>query len=320
MQGSGCYANSTTLNSSQLMLHAFGADLSKSFGSVANRRSFTLYRSDIASGAIYKMLPGGGKAKAIDLDKTIPYDGAYYSDESTWSLVPLQPNGPQKGKIRNSLLAQTITLWFNLRNSSTLGSINLVEDTLVTKATTNCGSNTLVREEMKFGLPHEIITYLNGNNGYPATVDGLFALANDVLGGVNKNISTSVVQTAADVINNAFDGCSVLVRTIPYNTGILVKGGTVRVKTGSETNTLTVIAYPNPYEKNFQLRITSPVTGMAKFEFFTLTGQKVYEMQKRVIANSTTAISYTGPANSTSLFYKVTIQNKLATGLVLKPN
>jgi hypothetical protein len=201
-----------------------------------------------------------------------------------------------------------------------MGSINLVEDTLVTKATTNCGSNTLVREEMKFGLPHEIITYLNGNNGYPATVDGLFALANDVLGGVNKNISTSVVQTAADVINNAFDGCSVLVRTIPYNTGILVKGGTVRVKTGSETNTLTVIAYPNPYEKNFQLRITSPVTGMAKFEFFTLTGQKVYEMQKRVIANSTTAISYTGPANSTSLFYKVTIQNKLATGLVLKPN
>jgi hypothetical protein len=319
-QGSGCYANSTTRNSSQLMLNAFGADLSKSFGSTANRRSFTLYRSDITTGAIYKMLPGGGKAKAIDLDKTIPYDGAYYSDESTWSLVPLQPNGPQKGKIRNSLLAQTITLWFNLRNSSTLGGINLLEDTLVTKATTNCGSSTLVGEEMKFGLPHEMITYLNGNNGYAATVDGLFALANDILGGANKNISTSVVQTAVDAVNNAFDGCRVLVRTIPYNIGILVKGGTLRVNTGSETNILTVIAYPNPYEKNFQLRITSPVTGMAKFEFFTLTGQKVYEMQKRVIANSTMVIPYTGPVNSSTLLYKVTIQNKLVTGIALKPN
>jgi hypothetical protein len=302
------------------MLNAFGADLSKSFGNTANRRSFTLYRSDINTGAIYKMLPGGGKAKAIDLDKTIPYDGAYYSDESTWSLVPLQPNGPQKGKIRNSLLAQTITLWFNLRNSSTLGGINLLEDTLVTKATTNCGSSTLVGEEMKFGLPHEMITYLNGNNGYAATVDGLFALANDILGGANKNISTSVVQTAVDAVNNAFDGCRVLVRTIPYNIGILVKGGTLRVNTGSETNILTVIAYPNPYEKNFQLRITSPVTGMAKLEFFTLTGQKVYEMQKRVIANSTMVIPYTGPVNSSTLLYKVTIQNKLVTGIVLKPN
>jgi hypothetical protein len=279
-----------------------------------------LYRSDITSGAIYKMLPGGGNAKAIDLDETLPYDGAYYADETMWSLVPLQPNGPQKGKIRNSLLSQTITLWFNLRNSSTLGSINLSEDTLVTKATTNCGSNTLMGEEMKFGLPHDVIIYLNGSNGYAATVNGLFALANDVLGGVNKDINASTVQAAVDAINNAFDGCRGLVRTIPFDNGILVKGGALRLKTGSETNTLTVIAYPNPYEKSFQLRITSSVTGIAKFEFFTLTGQKIYEMNKSIIANSTIAIPYTGPVNVATLFYKVTIQNKLATGVVLKPN
>jgi hypothetical protein len=279
-----------------------------------------LYRSDITSGAIYKMLPGGGNANAIDLDKTLPYDGAYYADETTWSLVPLQPNGPQKGKIRNSLLTQTITLWFNLRNSSALGGINLVEDTLVTKATTNCGSSTVIGEEMKFGLPHDVIIYLNGNNGYAATVNGLFALANDVLGGVNKDVSASAIQAAVDAINNAFDGCRVLVGTIPFDNQILVKGGALRVKTGSETNTLTVIAYPNPYEKSFQLRITSPVTGMAKLEFFNITGQKVYEMNKPVVANSTMVIPYAGPVNASTLFYKVTIQNKLATGVVLKPN
>jgi hypothetical protein len=59
---------------------------------------------------------------------------------------------------------------------------------------------------------------------------------------------------------------------------------------------------------------------MAKFEFFTLTGQKVYEMTKPVIANSPTVIPYTGPVNASTLFYKVSIQNNLATGVVLKPN
>jgi hypothetical protein len=173
---------------------------------------------------------------------------------------------------------------------------------------------------MKFGLPHEVIIYLNGNNGYAATVNGLFALANDVLGGVNKDVSASAIQAAVDAINNAFDGCRVLVGTIPFDNQILVKGGALRVKTGSETNTLTVIAYPNPYEKSFQLRITSPVTGMAKLEFFNITGQKVYEMNKPVVANSTMVIPYAGPVNASTLFYKVTIQNKLATGVVLKPN
>jgi hypothetical protein len=93
------------------------------------------------------MFPGGGTPKAIDIDKKPPYDGAYYDDQSTWSLVPLQATGPQKGKIRNVLLSQTITLWFNIRNSSTLGSVSLVDDTLVTKATANCGSNTPVGKQ-----------------------------------------------------------------------------------------------------------------------------------------------------------------------------
>ena len=326
-KGTACYNNSGfTTDASTLMQAAFGINSSQVFGNVANKRFFTLYRTDITNGNIYKMFPGGGNAKAIDIDKTSPFNGAFYADQSTWSLVPIQANGPQKGKIRNILLAQTMVLWFNIPNSSTLGTISLVDDTLLTKATESCGSNTPIGEATKFGLPHNVIVYLNGGNGYAATVDGLFLLANDVLGGVVTNISASDVNQAVDVINNAFDECRILIGTIPFNDQLLTKNQFIvqanisKSKELAETNTLKVVAYPNPYKSHFQLQITSPVSGMANIEFFTINGQKVHEINKPVIANSTVVIPYNGPLRFATLAYKVTIEKNIATGIVVKPN
>jgi hypothetical protein len=325
--GNACYDNSgRSATAPQLMLNAFAVNDSRVFGNVSNKRFFTLYKSDITSGNIYKMFPGGGNANPIDEDKQLPFDGAYYSNQTTWSLVPLQPNGPQKGKIRNSLLAQTMTLWFNIQNSSNLGNIVLDEDTLLTKATANCGSTTAVGEASTFGLPHSVVVYLNGGNGYPATVNGLFALANDVLGGVNTTMNASTVQEAVDIINNAFDECRVLVGTIPYDnsltrtTQLIVDVTKLKTKEVSEANPLKVVAYPNPYKNYFQLVITSPASGIANIEFFTINGQKIHEINKQVIANSAIAIPYTGPLHFATLAYKVTVEKNIATGIVLKPN
>ena len=325
-KGMACYSNTgTSMTSSQLMVNAFGVRTSQVFGNMANKRFFTLFTSDIINGNIYKMLPGGGNAKSIDLDEVSPFDGAYYDDQSTWPLVPLEQRKQLKGKIMNSLLAQTITLWFNIQNSSNLGNIILEEDTLLTKATASCGNTTPVGEASKFGLPHAVIVYLNGANGYPATVNGLFALANDVLGGVVTNLSASTVNEAVDVINNAFDECRVLVGTIPYNDQSLLKTDQLIVKlheveVAAEPNALKVMAYPNPYKNHLQLLINSPVAGMANIEFFTLNGQKVYEMNKPVVANANNAITYTGPLRFATLVYKVTIDKNIVTGVVLKPN
>jgi hypothetical protein len=323
--GAACYNNSGfTTDASTLMQAAFGISSSQVFGNIANKRFFTLYRTDITNGNFYKMLPGGGNSKAIDIDKKLPFDGAYYDDQSTWSLVPIQNNGPQKGKIRNSLLAQTIVLWFNIRNSSTLGSISLTNDTLVTKATVNCGSNNPVGEATKFGLPHNVIVYLNGGNGYTATIDGLFQLANDVLGGVVTDISAPSVNDVVNVINNAFDGCRVLVGTIPYAGQPLTKThlivNTSDLISKENVNRLKVIAYPNPYKHQFQLQITSSVSGVANIEFFTINGQKIHEINKAVIGNATTIVPYNGPLRFATLAYKVTIGKNMATGIVVKPN
>jgi hypothetical protein len=321
-----CYNNSGfTTDASTLMQAAFGINSSQVFGSIANKRFFTLYRTDIINGNIYKMLPGGGTPKAIDSDKKSPFDGAYYDDENTWSLVPLESKKFQKGKIRNILLAQTITLWFNIRNSSTLESISLADDTLVTKATAICGSNIPVGNAIKFGLPHNVIMYLNGNNGYSPTVEGLFQLANDVLGGAVVNISASSINEAVDKINNAFDECRILTGTIPYNhplakTQLIVKASGLKVKKSNEVTELKVIAYPNPYKHQFQLQITSPVSGIANIGFYTLNGQKVHEINKLVIGNTTTIVPYNGQLRFTSLAYKVTIGKNIATGIVVKPN
>ena len=323
-KASSCYNNSGfSLSTTEHMLAAFGITYSKIFGNVANKRFFTLYRTDITNGNIFKMFPGGSSPKAIDIDKKSPFDGAYYDDESTWSLVPIQANGPQKGKIRNVLLSQTITLWFNIQNSSNLGSMSLVNDTLVTEETESCGSNTPVGATTKFGLPHNLIVYLNGGNGYPVTVDGLFQLANDVLGGVVTGLSASSVNEAVDAVNKAFDECRVLVGTIPYNNNFTKSTQLIvdaKVKEVSEQNTLKAIAYPNPYKDHFQLAVTSPVSGLANIEFFTMNGQKIHEINKPVTANSTTVIQYTGPLRFATLAYKVTVEKNIVTGIVLKPN
>ncbi len=320
-QAGSCYNNSgIELSTTNHMLAAFGITNSKIFGNVANRRFFTLYRSDITNGNIFKMFPGGSAPKSIDIDKKPPFDGAYYDDQSTWSLVPIQSNGPQKGKIRNILLSQTITLWFNISNSSNLGAISLVNDTLVTRQSESCGINTPAGIATKFGLPHGVIVYLNGGNGYSPTVEGLFQLANDVLGGVVTGITPSAINDAVDVVNNAFDECRILVGTIPYNGQLLTKAKVFSAVEKTETNILKVVAYPNPYKSHFQLQIVSPVTGMAKIEFFSVHGQRIHEITKPVMANQTMVIPYTGPLGFVTLAYRVTIGNNSATGVVVKPN
>jgi hypothetical protein len=157
-------------------------------------------------------------------------------------------------------------------------------------------------------------------------VEGLFLLANDVLGGVVTAISPSAINEAVNVINNAFDECRILVGTIPYYDQSLTKkqfiaqSNIAKPKELAETNLLKVIAYPNPYKNRFQLQITSPLSGIAKIEFFTVNGQRVHGISKPVIANSNIVVPYNGPLRFATLAYKVSVGDKVVSGFVLKPN
>jgi hypothetical protein len=260
INGMACYNNSGTLKSStQLMLNAFGEATSKIFGNVVNRRFFTLYKTDITNNNIFKMLPGGGNSQPIAVDNILPYNGAYYSDQSTWYLVPIQPNGSQKGRINNQLLSQLITLWFNLQTSNTLASINLSNDTLVTVKQTRCGSGVASGDPAKFGLPHSVVAYLNGGNGYTNNINALYQLANDVIGGEITAVSPLDVQLAIAAINNAFDGCRILTGTLPYIQPALTTKQVTPKQVVNETilERMQVTAHPNPSTNSFKISIIS---------------------------------------------------------------
>jgi len=321
-KGTACYTvggTTTAINSLQLMLNAFVTN-SQVFGNVANKRFFTLFRSDVNNGNIFKMLPGSGNSAVLGQDNIAPYDGAFFSDASTWYLVPIQSGSSQKGRINNQLLAQTIALWFSIRTSATLGPIDLSMDTLVTRAQTSCGSGVATGPSLKFGLPHNVALYLNGANGYSHNVNGLFSLANDVLGGANNTISPADAQAAVAIINQAFDSCRILTTTLPY---VLPTSITTVPKTQMQeavADDLNVSAFPNPYDKQFSLKLISPVSGMAVVEFFAANGTKVFEQRKLIVDKIMNIIPYTGPRHSGALMYKISIGKYHASGFVIGIN
>jgi hypothetical protein len=266
------------------MLNAFGTDQSVIFGNVTNRRFFTLFKTDITKKNIFKMLPGAGAGKKIGVDNILPYDGAYYADASTWSLVPIQSTGSAKGRINNLLLSNTITLWFNLQTSTSLGTISLGQDTLTTSEQTSCGSGVPIGSPTKWLIPHSIILVLNGGTTYTNNVNGLLQLANDVLGGVNTTVYIPDLQQALDVITQAFAECRILTGTIPAPAAIK-NSGQIKESQQPDQSPISLKANPNPGVSNFTITILSP-------EQNSSIRLKVLDLQGRTIEERTT------PANS----------------------
>lgn len=318
--GKACYSfngATSTISSTQLMLNAFGASTSQVFGSVANNRYFTLFKNDISDGDIFKMLPGSGNSQALGM----AVGGATYGNKATWYLVPIATSGSQKGKINNQLLSQTMSMWFNLRTSTSLATVDLTNDTLVTTAQTKCGSGVPTGLPSKFGLPHNVVLYLNGGQGYANNANGLFQLANDVLGGVNTSISALDVQYAVAAINNAFDGCRILTATLPYKQSVLTRTApAIDGKREVSSENFEVTAFPNPYTNQFNLKINSSATGTAMIEFFTANGAKVFEQRNLITDKMPNIVPYTGPRHSGVLMYKVTLGNYHASGFVVGIN
>jgi hypothetical protein len=60
---------------------------------------------------------------------------ATFAQVNTWSNVPLSTKPQTLGKILNTLLAQTITLYFNLSEDPTFGN-ETVQDTIITSKQT----------------------------------------------------------------------------------------------------------------------------------------------------------------------------------------
>ena len=257
-------------------------------GVPADDRAFTLFRDDINNQSIFKMLPGGGTSMLLGI---MPggsafgstYEGATYSNQSTWSAVPLVASGPNKGRIKNSLLAQTMTLFFNLNNGTNLAALPLHDTLYVSDFDCLTGDPVPGAGILTFGLPHDVLVYIvNNPTEYTKDVGGLYKLANDILGGVaTPGLNPSQVIDAVDKINNAFDECRTLVGSfdVPITNPTLssvpyADDDESRVSISAD-QALFVKSFPNPYTEKVSFTLKSKQTGHGTLEIYNIMGQKV---------------------------------------------
>ncbi|MES2430588.1 MAG: hypothetical protein V4556_06590 [Bacteroidota bacterium] len=302
-------------------------------GNSGQDRAFTLFKEDITNGNIFKLLPGGGTATTLGVKAGgtaygDSYEGATFTAPTTWDAVPLDTKkGTNNGRIRNTLLAQTVALFFNMNNGTNLSGFAL-HDTLYVR-NFDCLSGDAIETApiLQFGLPHNVIEYIASHGGtYTKDMAGLYKLANDVLGGLNvSNSFGNDVANAVDKINNAFDGCRSMVgfydvpAVIGTNRSAFAALGAVTV-TEKKTGTLNVAAYPNPYTDKVNFSITSPVSGIGTMEVYNMIGQKIATVYKgHLFAGIPVRMNYNFlSSNSNNLIYILKVGSYKVSGKLTK--
>jgi hypothetical protein len=215
-------------------------------------RSLTLTLADV--NCIIGKLPGG----------TTPAIMAA-GNLSCSNLHPLN-----NGRIANVLLAQTITLAFNMRWDVSMGSIHITDQNMITYGSTECGQdstqNMVLTDSLTTHIPQSVITYLGGNN----TVADLWQLASDALGGVYVptnpgDPSLSDINAAIDAFNEGFDECRFLGGFFP--------------RPASATNSTDLNSfgvYPNPFSSSTTISLSTDVANNnVKVDVVTVDGKVV---------------------------------------------
>ena len=319
--GNICLPNGTTVNQTQIMIDALTAAPGNMvvFGRQDMNRYWVIRLSDVNQGSnsnIFEMLPGGGQSAVFGLDNVAGVPE--FDNKPSWPIAPLVTIGQQAGKISNQLFSQTLTLYFNTTIAgSTLSNVSL--NGLAVIAPRNCGSSTPAGTGTPTQLVSPTISSYLSTHGYAVTVGGLLQLANDALGGVNVSpLTLSQIQEAVGNINETFDECKILTGYVAAGSG---SGRVITSNSIASQPSLIVTAFPNPYKENFSLKINSPVTGQAIISFYNMSGVKVSEMKRDVVAFQDLSVPYAVPeGHRTRIVYTVNVGSYNARGIVLSPN
>jgi large repetitive protein len=317
-------------------------------------KSFTITagaNGDPASPDVAKVidvLPGGGAAKEL----------THTGDKALNIIGTLSPTYLKNGRINNNLLSQTMTLAINNGIRADLKNLQLDGGTIVTAAPDGgCGSDVPMRRVCNYDPLTGALTSVTNEYSYRdidgavvakavdptnsslRTVGGLLALANRALGNVDgivgseDGVSLLAIQNTVDVINNAFDGCRILIgfnvpRCPASNrvTSVAPLARNSASATNGVTNTdivvdkLNVSAYPNPFNDIVKFTIESPVSGQAQLEVFNMLGQKVSTVYNGFVqANKAQVVEYRAPVEAQqNLIYVLKIGGEQVTGKLLR--
>jgi hypothetical protein len=274
-------------------------------------------------------LPGTGPATELEA-----------GDINLSAFTPLNP----QGGVRNVLLGQTITLKLNLgiENSQLAGFVLQAGELATAASTTGCGGETpktrichyntsspynLISVENEYTyrtFSQELIDAIPGAN----TVANLLELANralansDGIEGSEGGVALGDISKAVGYVNEVFDNCRLFIGwNVSRCPAIDPTPGDGRIASTTVAPTLEVTAFPNPYQENFSLRVSSPVTGQAMISFYTIDGVKISEMKRDVTAKREVWVPFNVPAvYRTRIVYTVNVGKYNAKGVVLSPN
>jgi len=219
--------------------------------------------------AIIARLPGGG--------------GSYVLPSGNIQISALTDSYLRKGRINNTLLAQTITLGLNLGIDGTLGGFELKPKFYTAEPENGCGSDIpkvrecvyndqtgyfeVINEYKDWSINPKVVTALGSN----ATVQGLFEMANTALGdgGTPVGVTLSDIAGAVDLINNAFDGCKIF---MGYNVEPLVCASAESSFTSKTTSETGFEFYPVPFKDQLTIRYKFDYISDVKIEIFNSNG------------------------------------------------
>lgn len=196
-------------------------------------------------------LPGGGPSKELNGQATCA------------KPVGIQTN---KGRFKNSLLAQTITLGLNLRADELLGELRLESRKFKTWKSKDC-SDPLSGKKGKayaYYLSETVLEQLGENN----TVNDLYALANTALAAEDiGSLEIWQITSAVTVINHAFKEGAVL-------KGFYGNEKDSKVNFGDQ-EMFVMRVFPNPMRTNGKIEFTTLETGRTTIELYSMTGSRI---------------------------------------------
>jgi hypothetical protein len=253
---------------------------------------------------VLDLLPGGGPSKVLS--------GAY----SCSDLGDIPTN--KQGRLKNTLLAQGITLALNLRNSPDLKTFpvdGMEFQTRMTEDCTNPESGGLSGTEQWHNFGMEVVDHL----GAEATIGDVLHLVNRALAGSDISpLSLSNVAGAAGLVNEAFDECVVVLTPTDDgnagDNGNAGDDGNTKGTTGVSDTSFeeTLKLYPNP-TKNL-INIQTQESGAYSIEISSLKGQIIHR-------NEFTGASYQADLSSLKngiYFLKISSENHVSTRKIVK--
>jgi hypothetical protein len=265
------------------------------------------------------------------IDNILPGGGG--SGVLTGTCIPsvnyscLNPYLSKQGRLKNTLLAQTITLGLNMRIGSPapLGGVILTPGQyVVTQQRLDCpqGSGTVqmvctptydptTGEFTGYVMtvnPYGYLTFDAGvlcymsQNGYPMTIAGLYALANDALGqvktfpatvncgGTSYTITLTSIAGEVDRVNNGFDECKAYVGTLPnmFTCPTTPPAMPSKSQPAATEGPVKVEVMPNPFTAMTNITFTSEINTTATVEIFDMQGKLVKKLFSGAIEGGTT--------------------------------